>query len=550
MFLKKRIISMVSLIQQSHANFRFMNTLKIHFVFLAILAVLLSSCETWLTEPSPAVTGLEDYYTTGETGIYTTNAAYVPLTWEYNYTYYSDFFIGDVMSDDALKGGQNTSDMADVYDMENFKTIANNGFLLDFYRTQYMGIGRCNLGLREIPDLTPNDVMTAEVQQRLLGELKFLRAMYYFRLVRVFGGVPLVDYVIESSAEWQQPRSSAEDIYSFIISDLEDANKLLWLKSAYASEELGRATKGAAQAMLLKVNLYTHNYDTAQQWGDSVITSEEYDLIPEYADNFRLENENGLESVFEVQYADDPTGDYGGSNGEGGSGYTRGTYSIILTRSRSSLLGGGWGFNKPTINLYNEYEANDPRKDATILNPTENQMENPEQEIYLGTRYLNKKTGWYDSSGNPYELSHPSRGPLNRIDIRFADVLLMYAEACCETGDLPEAKSALERVRFRARQGQTNILPEFPDYNNYTDTKDDLIKAVRHERRVELAMEGHRWYDLCRWGVAKETMDAYKATESTDAQSHMAEFIKGKHELFPIPSKEIELNPMEQNPMY
>ncbi len=522
---------------------------KIQFVFLAMVAVLVSSCESWLTEPSPAVTGLEDYYTSGETGIYTTNAAYVPLTWEYNYTYYSDFFIGDVMSDDALKGGQNTSDMPDVYDMENFKTIANNGYLLDFYRTQYMGIGRCNLGIREVPELTPNEAMTAEVQQRLLGELKFLRAMYYFRLVRVFGGVPLVDYVIESSNEWQQPRASADVVYNFIIADLEDANQLLWKRSAYAPEELGRATKGAAQAMLLKVNMYTHNYSDAKKWGDSVIISNEYELLANYADNFYVENENSMESVFEVQYADDPTGDYGGSNGEGGSGYTRGTYSIILTRSRSSLLGGGWGFNKPTINLYNEYESNDPRRDATILNPTDDQIENPEQEIYMGTRYLNRKSGMYDTEGNSIELSHPSRGPLNRIDIRYADVLLMYAEACCKEGDLTAAKNALEQVRFRARNGQT-ILPEFPNYNGYTDTQDDLEKAIRHERRVELAMEGHRWYDLCRWGVAKEVMDAYKATESVEVQSHMAEFIEGKHELFPIPSKEIELNPMEQNPMY
>ena len=126
----------------------------------------------------------------------------------------------------------------------------------------------------------------------------------------------------------------------------------------------------------------------------------------------------------------------------------------------------------------------------------------------------------------------------------------MYAEACCETGDYTDAKNALERVRNRARQGQTDILPEFPNYNGYADNKTDLVAAVRHERRVELAMEGHRWYDLCRWGVAKQVMDAYKATESPEAQSHMAEFIAGKHELFPIPSKEIELNPMEQNPMY
>lgn len=519
-------------------------------IVLVALATIFASCEPWLTEPSPAVTNLDDYFTSGKSGIYATNAAYVPLTWEYNYTYFSEFFIGDIMSDDALKGGQNISDMADAYDMENFKTIANNGLLLDYYRAQYQGVGRCNLGLEEVAGLAPDSTLDLRLKNRLLGELKFLRALYYFRLVRVFGGVPLVDFVIESSDKWQQPRATAQQVYDFIISDLEDANKLLWKKSAYPNEDLGRATKGAAQAMLLKVNLHIREFDEAKAWGDSVILSGEYALHTNYADNFKLANENGIESVFEVQYTIDPTSDFGGANGEGGNGYSRGTFTTILTRSRSSLLGGGWGFNKPTQNLYNEYETADPRRDATILNPTNAQIENPEQEIYLGSRYLNKKTGFYDESGKAIPLDHPSRGPLNRIDIRYADVLLMYAEASCESDNLTAAKQALEEVRGRARNGNSAILPEFPNYNGYTDSKDDLREAIRHERRVELAMEGHRWYDLCRWGIAKEVMDAYKASETEEARSHMAEFIKGKHELFPIPSKEIELNPMDQNPNY
>lgn len=521
------------------------SSLKI--LIVALLAILSTSCQDWLMEPSPAVTNLDDYFTSGQAGIYSVNAAYVPMTWEYNYTYYSNFFIGDIMSDDALKGGQNISDMADAYDMENFKTIANNGLLLDFYRVQYQGIGRCNLGLEEIPLLATDSTMSQRVKDRLIGELKFLRATYYFNLVRVFGGVPRVDFVIESGANWQQPRATVEEIYELIITDLEDANEGLWLKSEYSSADLGRATRGAAQAMLLKAHLYTGDYTEAQRWGDSIISSMEYGLVPEYRDNFTLEGENGMESVFEIQYAQDPTGDFGGSNGEGGNGYTRGTFTTILTRSRSSLLGGGWGFNKPTQDLYEEYEAGDPRRDATILNPTDEQIENAEEEIYLGSRYLNRKSGFYDASGMAIDLDHPSRGPLNKKIIRYADVLLMYAEAAAENGDIGGAKAALEDVRLRARHGDAGILPAFPNYNAYTDTQADLIQAIRHERRVELGMEGHRWYDICRWGIAKEVMDAYKAGESLEAQSHMAEFILGKHELLPIPSKEIEINPMEQN---
>jgi len=520
------------------------NEMKKHFILFSSLTLLaLTSCDSWLLEPTPGVTKLEDFFTVGKTAIQTTNAAYVPLMWEFSSTYYPEWFIGDVVSDDALKGGQSFSDMADVYDLENFKTNANNGLLLDFYRAQYQGIARCNLPLTQIPSMETDDDMTPAVQSRLIGELKFLRAMYYFRLVRVFGGVPLVTAPIESKESWKQARATSEAIYAQIISDLTDANACLWIKSKYSLTDLGRATKGAAQAMLLKANLYMHNYAAAEIWGDSIIASDEYSLTTNYNDNFTLAGENGPESVFEIQYMEDPTSDYGEGNG-----YTRGTFTPILTRSRSSKLGGGWGFNKPTQNLYDEYEAGDPRRDSTILNPTDAQIETPEQEIYLGSRYLNRKYAMMNPDGTFYKLTHATRGPINTKVIRFADVLLMYAEACCENGHLTEAKDALEKVRARAR-GNAAILPAFP-YGSYTDTKDDLRAAIRHERRVELAMEGHRWFDLCRWGVAKQVMDAYKAGETAEAQSHMATFILGKHELFPIPSKEIDLNPMDQNPLY
>jgi len=514
---------------------------KYIFIILSGLTLTFTSCESWLLEPSPGVTKLEDFFSVGKTAIQSTNAAYVPLMWEYNSTYFPEWFIGDVVSDDALKGGQSIGDMADVYDMENFKTNSNNGFLLDFYRAQWQGIARCNLPLQEIAKMTPDSVMTERVQQRLLGELHFLRALYYFRLVRVFGGVPKVTEPIVSSANWQQTRASVQDIYSLIISDLEAANRGLWKKSEYSADELGRATKGAAQAMLLKAHLYTKNYADAKRWGDSIMASNEYTLVSNYADNFTLAGENGPESVFEIQFMEDPTSDYGE-----GYGFTRGTFTVILTRSRSSKLGGGWGFNKPTKNLYNSYEAGDPRRDATIFNPSDADIETPEQEIYLGSRYLNRKYAMMNDDKSYYTLSHPTRGPINTKVIRYADVLLMYAEAACELNQLTAAKNALEQVRSRAR-GTAAILPAFP-YGSYADNQADLRKAIRHERRVELAMEGHRWFDLTRWGIAKETMDAYKSGESAEAQQHMAAFIKGTHELFPIPSKEIDLNPMQQNP--
>lgn len=521
--------------------------MKKNILILISLIIALSSCNEWLLEPSPGLSKLEDYFTGGATAKQSVTACYVPLMWEFDKTYYPEWFIGDVVSDDALKGGQHVGDMADVYDMENWKTNTNNGLLLDYYRAQFQGIGRCNLALSVIPAIAKDSLLSQskngiDLQNRLLGEAYFLRAYYYFRLVRVFGGVPKVDFVISSSDKWIQPRAAANDIYTFIVQDLEKAQSMLWKKSQYSQEDLGRATKGAAQAMLLKVNLYMKNYTKAKAWGDSIIQSGEYDLCPNYKDNFTLAGENGIESVFEIQYAAEQTSDYGQGNG-----FTRGSYSQILSRSRSSKLGGGWGFNHPTQNLYNEFESGDVRRDATIMNPTDEQIVNPTEEIYLGSRYLNKKIMWINADGTTPGLDHDSRGPLNNRQIRYADVLLMYAEACLESGDVSNAQTYLNKVRSRVK------MTEFPDYKfklNGVEIKPTLQQAIRHERRVELAMEGHRWFDICRWGIAKEVMDAYKTTETDEAKGHMAVFEKGKHELFPIPSKEIALNPMVQNPGY
>lgn len=509
-------------------------------VALVFVMLSFSSCQDWLTEEAPGTTQLSDFFTSGDAAIQAVTAAYVPMMWEYNTTYFSEWFMGDVMSDDALKGGQNIGDMADVYDLENWKTNTNNTLVLDYFRAQYQGVARCNLALEYIPEMSTDSTMDESLRSRLLGEAHFLRAMYYFRLVRLFGGVPKIENVVYSSADWNQSRASSDEIYAFIKEDLEKANQELWVKSAYSDEDLGRATKGAAQAMLLKVNLYTKDYEAAEAWGDSIMASQEYSLCPNYKDNFTLAGENGQESVFEIQYSEDPTSDYGE-----GDGFTRGTFTLVLTRSRAL---DGWGFNKPTQNLYDAYETDDPRRDITILKPSS--FVNESEEIYLGDPYLSRKYAMYDEYPEKTNL-HASRGPLNYKVIRYADVLLMYAEACCENNALDKAKNALNEVRDRARGSlATTVLPDFP-YGSYSLNQADLRTAIRHERRVELAMEGHRWFDLCRWGVAKETMDAYAATESDEAKAQMSTFIKGKHELLPIPSKEIELDPMmDQNPGY
>ncbi len=546
-----------------------MKTNNIYKVLL-LVSVLFSftNCTDYLTEQQPATTLLEDFYTSGTSAIQNVTGCYVPLMWEFNQTYYSEWFIGDIVSDDALKGGQNTGDMGAVYDMENWKTTANNDLLLDFYRAQYQGIGRCNLALKYVTDMATDSIMDERMKQRLIGEAKFLRAYYYFRLVRVFGGVPVNLDVITDSEKWQIPRSSVEEVFEQILSDLEDAQKVLWRVEEIPLTQRGRATKGAAEAMLMKVHLYmagpywstylsnsssADNYAAAKAWGDSIITNDTYILNPVYHDNFTEEGENGPESVFEIQYMEVGWGDFGQGNG-----FTAGSFTQRLVRSRSTkesltLGDAGWGFNRPTQCLYDEFEAGDARREEAILTPTDDQMDDPSEsseEVYLGVRHLNNKYGWY---GN--RLAHHSRGPLNSKQIRYADVLLMYAEACAEAGDDAAAQNALNEIRT-ARGMDT-----YPGYTYNTITPDagsDLKNAIRHERRVELAMEGHRWFDLVRWyggvgnGLDNYMNVTYKNVESQAAQSHMAKFEAGKHEIFPLPAEEIELDPLlkPNNPGY
>lgn len=529
---------------------------KIGFIGIALTGLMAGGCNDWLGEPSPASTTLNDFFVNGEACLQVVNGCYTPLAWEYNNTYYSEWYIGDIASDDALKGGQDVADGMDAYDIDNFKTNANNAIILNYYRAKYQGIVRCNVALKYISEYEPDETLTIEEKNRYLGEAHFLRGFYYFQLVRVFGGVPLIHDILDTSDKWLQPRASVNEVYQSIVEDFKFAEENLWNKDEYAEEDMGRATKGAACAMLCKAYLYNHDYENAYIWGkkfkDEHYDTGKYTLCPIYADNFTLIGENGPESVFEMQYMEDPMSDYGEGNG-----FSRGTFTTILTRPRMSALGSkkGWGFDHPTKNLYNEFESGDPRREATIGIPPISAQSEVEVN-YLGSPYYNNKTAFSEGGTFP-SLSHDSRAPLNYRLIRASDVLLLYGEAALESGKDPSAtKWAIEEVRKRARleSGVAGVLPSFPNYRGYSDNIESLRDALRHERRVELAMEGHRWFDLVRWGIAKQVMDkdtgSYGANESEEAKKEMASFIEGKHELFPIPNEEMALNPMDQNPGY
>jgi starch-binding outer membrane protein, SusD/RagB family len=542
-----------------------MKSIKLTIVVLALVCGL-ASCNDWLKEQQPNESKLSDFFISKDAAKQAVVGCYVPMTWNLGSTYCNEWLIGDVASDDAIKGGEYLKDMADAFDICKFQVVSSNGLLDAFYNAQYIGISRCNQALESIAAMILPEDMTETERSQMLGEARFLRAFYYFRLVRLFGGVPMPLAPVVSSEDWKMQRSTSEEVYAQIISDLEAAEAVLPLRSEYAADDLGRVTKGAAEALLMKVNLYLKNYSEVLKWGKLITASDEYSLVPDYFSQFLLENEWSAESVFEINYVTDMYSDYGGF------GFTRGTFTQIMMRPRSANVGGvsGWGYDRPTWDLYAEFEDGDPRRGWTILVQLPSEVENETAEIHYANYFYNRKyqmetypeSAEATAKGLRFEfpdLSHASRAGLNWKEIRYADVLLMYAEAAIESGtDFATAKEYINSIRHRASAS----LPEV----------EATREALRHERRVELAMEGHRWFDLCRWGIAKETMNAYRQKfrlSNWDAlvseypfiasidKSHfelldgddMCEF-QDYHVLMPIPQEQIRLAGLQQNEGY
>jgi len=563
---------------------------KINLLIAFVTTVVLSSCNDFLTPNPLATVKLNDYFVNDSAGIAAVNAAYVPLQWQYGsngLTYGNEWFIGDVVSDDALKGGGGTvtSDMNTVYLMENFQASANNSYLETLYYINYQGIFRSNFAMENINQ----SMKDSPLKTRLIGEAKFLRAFYHFRLMRVFGGVIKGDRTFDQN-DVLMARSSKEDIDKFIRQDLEDAIKSLPFKSGYPATELGRVTNGTAQAMLMKVILFDINepfvtdkegdYKHVMELGDSIITSNQYSLKAKYQDFFKTfynipavvakyVEENGSESVFEIQYISESTSDWGG--GAGGLGMSRGNYDPLVTRSRGGGLAGplsassqtGYGFNHPTQDLYDEFELGDIRRDEAILPYDSTDVYGIESEHFYNNGYHARKATlgfWVAYKGKQIFINptfYAMRSPNNTFVIRYSDVLLMYAEAACERGGtyLSAGVDKLNLVRKRAKDSSVNpsdltTLMPFP-YGSYTNNQTDLRIAIRHERRVEFAMEGQRWWDLVRWRTAEQVMNAYRLKYITKEGKDMSPFEANKHYLFPIPETQLNNNPsLTQNPGY
>lgn len=458
----------------------------------------------------------DTFFETQDHAIWATNAIYQQFrSWEM--CAFPWIGITDILSDDADKGST-PNDALYVLELDDFTFDATNAAISGAWLGHYQTIFRANLAIDNIPDID----MDPELRDRLVGEAKVLRAYAYFRLVQWFGDVPLVIHTLTDDQYYNQPRTPAATVYDFIEQDLRDAIGVLPEKSEYASADLGRVTKGAARGILAKVYMVRHEFDKAVLQCDSIITSGEYSLLPRYADNFMPVGENGAESIFEI-------GAVAVQAAVAGPGAT--PYNMIQgVRGVPNL---GWGFNRPSDDLVASYEAGDPRRQATIIYvgevlPDGSTIVQDNPEI-LNERYNQK--AWV-----PAHAGLQDNGPGNLRLLRYADILLLAAEAYNETGNPTKALEYLNMVRARARGSNNFILPDI----TITD-KDMLREKIYHERRVELAMEEHRWFDLARWGRIADVMGPLKPN-----------FVATKHTLLPVPQSELDLTggTILQNPGY
>jgi starch-binding outer membrane protein, SusD/RagB family len=430
------------------------------------------------------------------------------LDWNYHSGGYP---ILDIMSDDAYKGS-NFSDASAITLFNTFQFTPSAGDISRWYSALYKGVRRANIVIENVPSITMDEAL----KKRLLGEARFLRALFYFDLVRAFGDIPKVT---DPSPERKLARSPKEEIYAdIIVPDLLAAISNLPEKSEYASADAGRATKGAAKSLLAKVYIFQGDFVNAEKYALEVIASGQYDLELNYSDAFSLDGQFGIESVFEL----------GAEANSGGSQFAN-TQGVRGTPNR------GWGFNRPSVELINFFEANDVRKDATVIflgetidgvlikgdgGTADTIYANPPTNTIIKEIETYNQKVWVPGTGTLEEFGY------NKRLIRYADVLLMAAEALNENNKTLEALVPLNEVRERA-----GLLP-------VEDTDQDIVRQkIADERRAELAMEGQRFWDLVRTGKAAAVLGPLG-------------FVAGKHELFPIPQIEIDLSEklIEQNP--
>lgn len=529
-----------------------------HILPILALAFTSQSCEDFLDKEPLGVETDKTFYQDPDNAVLAVNGIYDAVSWDAGGIIGSgntfEWMYGDVLSDDAKKGST-TGDFLEVKQMERWETLTNASIQSSTWNNMFTAIHRANQVLSYLPTSTIDEGL----KTRLLGEAHFLRGYSYFNLVIKFGGLPLMEEPI-APAEWGKvPRASVAETYAFIVNDLKQAIEALPARSEYAASDLGRATEGAARAFLARAYMYQIGTDNTNgiTWQNvydqtnAIINSGEYALFSNYAGLFEMENENNIESIFEIQFSDAATG-WGPPKS--------GTANNVIQNNRSTW---GWGFNNPTQNFVAEFENRDPRlavtvyKNGDIVAGEEQVIDYPGQNE---TGYLNRKA--FVEPG--FRPSDAQNSPKNIIKFRYADILLMQAEAAFHLGNEGEARDLVNQVRARARRstqpkgstavGATNYVP-YQDMSgvlpDITASGQNLLQAIWHERRVELGMESLRYYDLVRTGRYFNALtEKYSEQVRTNAEKRSIPSSVNPIPVLPIPLNESQAWGLAQNPGY
>jgi hypothetical protein len=498
-----------------------MKKLNIKIIVASILFIGLTvSCSDDFVDVVSSEANSEDFFNSEEEYQSALVGAYDLLQ-----STYLNVMLGEIASDNTLSGGESATDVIGIQEVDDMIHTPQNSQLGNIWGWMFAGVNRANyiLEFQDKTDFTG--------KEEVLAQARFLRAYYYFELVKWFGDVPLVvDKRFLFGDQFDVDRTPKAEVYAQIELDLISAADNL----SYVPSQEGRVTKGAAQALLGKVYLYQDKFTESADVLEKLINEGPYDLVTDYTTIFELEGENNIESVFEVQYNDEQGAGFGClqcSEGNVAVGFS-GVRSYVATpNSEGDIFSSGFSFNVPVQEVVDEFEDGDLRKDVAILDI---EAWATQTGISYGTGY--EHTGFFNRKYIPRKRTTDAQGdrnitnPNNYRSIRFADVLLMAAEA--NNRKLPsddgKAKSHLNRVRQRA----------FGDMmHDISSSGSNLTDDIYHERRVELIGEGHRFFDLVRTGKAAQEIDG---------------FVSGKHEVFPIPLIEIQLtgNRWNQNPNY
>ncbi|MFI3299375.1 MAG: RagB/SusD family nutrient uptake outer membrane protein [Rikenellaceae bacterium] len=555
--------------------------------YLIILAALvsLSSCEDFLSIEPQGQINTSNYYDSDENAETAVNALYDLLgqsegsapdnQW---LSHHYEFFFGSMTSDDSEKGSK-ASDMTKLTQLIGWDFDASFTDVSDpFWIHGFWGVSRAN-GV--IDGINASESLTPELQERYLGEAYFMRAYYYYYLARHFGGVPLFSTTPSTSDYGNVSRATLGETLDFIAADFRTAIDKLPLRSAYATTDIGRATKGAAESFLARVLMYQAgvdaNADEAELWQEiyevtnDVITSGEYSLVANFGTMFEAGSKNTSESIFEIQsYAN-------GSEyqpASTGTGYCNFQANRVATGTNNT----GWGFNNPCENLREAFDSTDPRLSCTIYGIGYNGgILYGEVQTYdraeMSSNYLNRKAALQTTP------SLAKSAEFNVILMRLADVYLMRAEAAYHIGNEGQAKIDVNTVRARARssalckgfnEGDADAYPypiETVNLPDITSSGTTLLEAIWKERRLELAMESLRTWDLIRTGqfydVIEQVKDLDRADNTADDETRY-EGVRAnalKHSLgtehgvkvsvpvLTIPNTEVTAWGMEQNPM-